>query len=87
VAIVEHFEENLARNIIRIVTSEHKRTTFKDMFEVHFQEIVLNDAIGFELWISLSKVSHTLKVNLSHFHLTFFRQKVLREHTHTRPHL
>ena len=86
VAIVEHFEKNLARDVVRIITRKHERASVEHMFEVHFQEVVLNDALSFELRISLSEVSHTLKINLCHFHLTLFRQEVLCEHTHTRSH-
>lgn len=55
------------------------------MFEVHLQEVVFND-IFLELRIFLPQVGYALEINLHHFRLALFREKILREHTHARPH-
>lgn len=55
------------------------------MFKVHLQEVVFND-IFFELRIFLPQIGNALEINLHHFRLAFFREKILREHTHAWPH-
>ena len=39
VLVVEHLEENLRRDVIRIITRQHKRLTAEDLGKVHTEEV------------------------------------------------
>ena len=84
--VVEHLEEYLARDIVRIVTSEHKGITVKQVVQIHFQKVVLNDML-LHLRIVCTQVGHRLKVDFHHVNRTFFGYEKLSEDTHTWPYL
>ena len=81
VAVVEHLEEYLAGDIIRIVAGEHEGTSVEKTVEVHFQEVVLHDAL-LQLGIRLAQVADRFVVNLHYLQLALFGNKELGEHAH-----
>ena len=50
VFVVEHLEEYLAGNVIRVVARKHERLPAERPFQVHFQEIVFYD-VFFQLGV------------------------------------
>jgi uncharacterized protein (TIRG00374 family) len=83
VLIVEHLEEYLRGDVIRIVAREHKLLTIEDIAKIHPQEVATYDIID-ETREILFEVSHTLTIDLHHLQRTWFLYEILSHDTHTR---
>ena len=69
IAVFEHLEEDLARDVVGIIAREHKLTSVENVFEVHLQEIIFDDLL-LKLGEVLPKILHTFEVDFHHLHLT-----------------
>lgn len=83
ILIVEHLEEYLRGDVIRIVAREYKLLTIEDLAKIHPQEVATNDIID-ETREILFEVSHTLTIDLHHLQRTWFLYEILSHDTHTR---
>ena len=86
VAIVEHLEEYLRRDVVRIVARQHKLLTTKHLVQVHTQEVGTQDILA-QFRKILVQIRNTLAVYLNHLQRARFLHQILRHHSHTRPHL
>lgn len=85
VFVIEHFEEYLAGNVIRVVARKYERLSAERPFQMHFQEIVFYD-VFFQLGIVGAQVGHGFEINLDHFEGAVFAHEELGHDTHARPH-
>ena len=46
VAVVEHLEENLRRDVVGVVAREHKRLATKHLVQIHAQEVLAQDVVA-----------------------------------------
>ena len=82
VAIIEHLEENLRRDVVGIVTRQNKLLALEQLAEVHAQE-VLTDDIVVQAREMLIQVGHALRINLHDTQRPRLFSQILRQHTHT----
>ena len=45
VAVIEHFKENLATDVVRIIARQNERPSLESMLQMHFQKIVFDNVI------------------------------------------
>ena len=83
--MLEDFEEDLARNVVRIVANDHERTLANDCVEIEAKEVALDHM---ELWVMLAKIDYRLGVDFDGCEVDIgVLQKKLCEHTHARTNL
>ena len=86
VAVVEQLEENLRRDVVRVVAREHKRLSAEHRAEVHAQEVVGDDMLA-QTGETLVEVGHRLGVDLDDLQRAPLTVEKLGEHAHARPYL
>ena len=85
VFVFQHLEEYLAGDVVGIVPGQHERLSVEQAFEVHLQEVVLDDVV-LQFRIVVAQVGHRLVVHLHHLERAFLLQQELRQHAHARSH-
>ena len=80
ILIVQNTEENLRRNIVRVIADDSK-PTIENAVEVKLQEIAFDHL---ELGIYAMQIIDTLGVNLDDLELLIALHQKLSQHSHTR---
>jgi len=86
VLIVEHLEEYLRRDVVRIIAGKHKLLPVEHLAKVHAQEIA-GDNIVREARKILLQILYTLAVDLDYLEGTGLLYQILGHDTHARTNL
>ena len=81
-------EEDLTGDIVGIIADEEEGLPLReDPIEGERQEVSLDEPVALQLGEGLPQVLHGLPVQLDDDGVPIDREEVLRQHTHTGPHL
>ena len=86
ILVVEHLEEYLRGDVIRIVSCQHKLLSIENLPQVHPEEISTYYII-IQAGEMLTKIGHRLTVDFHHLEGTGFLHEILGHNTHTRSYL